>query len=89
MMGILSTMSDFERNLIKERQMEGIRIRKEKGLYGGRKIGSKMDITQFLQREKSQKIIEYLKKWHNHNEMSKILRCSPSRIQKVMGVVNS
>jgi len=43
MMGILSTMSDFERNLIRERQMEGIRIRKERGLYGGRKIGSKIN----------------------------------------------
>ena len=74
MMGILSTMSDFERNQIKERQMEGIRIRKERGLYGGRKIGSKMDTTQFLQKEKSQKIIEYLKKGYTHNEISKILR---------------
>ena len=61
-MGILSTMSDFERNLTRERQMEGIRIRKERGLYGGGKIGSKMDTNQFLQKEKSQKIIEYLKK---------------------------
>ncbi|MBM3455880.1 MAG: recombinase family protein, partial [Bacteroidetes bacterium] len=87
MMGILSTMSDFERNLIRERQMEGIRIRKERGLYGGRKIGSKMDTTQFLQKEKSQKIIEYLKKGYTHNEISKILRCSPSTIQKVKGIV--
>jgi DNA invertase Pin-like site-specific DNA recombinase len=86
MMGILSTMSDFERNLIKERQMEGIRIRKERGLYGGRKIGSKMDTTQFLQKEKSQKIIEYLKKGYTHNEISKILRCSPTTIQKVKGM---
>ncbi len=30
MMSILSTMSDFERSLIRERQMEGIRLRKEK-----------------------------------------------------------
>ena len=43
MMGILSTMSDFERNLIRERQMERIRIRKERGLNGGRKIGSKIN----------------------------------------------
>jgi len=43
MMGILSTMSDFERILIRERQMERIRIRKERGLNGGRKIGSKIN----------------------------------------------
>ena len=39
-------------------------------------VGS--DFTQFLQKEKSQKIIEYLKKGYTHNEISKILRCSPS-----------
>ena len=39
MISILSTMSDFERKMIRERQMEGIRIRKEKGLYKGRQIG--------------------------------------------------
>ncbi len=55
-MGILSTMSDFERNQIKERQMEGIRIRKERGLYGGRKFSSKIDSTRFLQEDKSKKI---------------------------------
>jgi len=43
--------------------------------------------TQFLQKEKSQKIIEYLKKGYTHNEISKILRCSPSTIQKVKGIV--
>jgi DNA invertase Pin-like site-specific DNA recombinase len=32
MMSIHSTMSQFERNLIRDRQMEEIRIRKEKGL---------------------------------------------------------
>jgi len=33
-------MSAFEKSLIKERQMKGIRVRKQKGLCGGRKIGS-------------------------------------------------
>ena len=33
MISILSTMSDFERKMIRERQMEGIRIRKEKAIY--------------------------------------------------------
>ena len=31
MISLLSTMGDFERKMIKERQLEGIRIRKEKG----------------------------------------------------------
>jgi len=46
-----------------------------------------MDAAQFLQKEKSQKIIDYLKKGYTHNEISKIFRCSPSTIQKVKGMV--
>ena len=30
MISILSTMSDFERKMIRERQLEGIKIRKER-----------------------------------------------------------
>ena len=88
MMGILSTMSDFERNLIKERQMEGIRIRKERGLYGGRKIGSKMVTIQFLQKEKPKKLKNRSKRGIPiERQLELILRYSPSTIQKVMGVV--
>ena len=46
-----------------------------------------LNTPQFLQKEKSQKIIEYLKKGYTHNEISKILQCSPSTIQKVKGMV--
>ena len=62
MMSILSTMSAFEKSLIKERQMEGIHVRKEKGLYGGREIGSVDTPERFLSKPKNKKIIEYLEK---------------------------
>ena len=87
MMGILSTMGEFEKSLIKERQLEGIKIRKQKGLYGGRKIGTTINPYDFLQKEKSQKIKEYLLKGYTHNEISKILQCSPSTIQKVKRLI--
>ena len=87
MMGILSTMGEFEKSLIKERQLEGIKIRKQKGLYGGRKIGTTINPNDFLQKEKSQKIKEYLLKGYTHDEISKILQCSPSTIQKVKRLI--
>jgi len=34
LLGILSSLSLYEKSIHRERQMEGIRIRKEKGLYG-------------------------------------------------------
>jgi DNA invertase Pin-like site-specific DNA recombinase len=67
--------------------MEGIRIRKEKGLYGGRKIGTTISPMKFLQKEKSQKIKDYLNKGYTFVEISKILKCSLSTIQKVKGMI--
>jgi len=90
MMSILSTMSAFEKSLIKERQMEGIKIRKQKGLYGGRKIGSNDTPDKFLQKRKSQKILEYLHKGtYTYEEIRKILGCSLNTISKVKKISES
>jgi DNA invertase Pin-like site-specific DNA recombinase len=90
MMSILSTMSSFEKSLIKERQMEGIRIRQEKGLYGGRKIGSIVSPDKFLNKPKSRKIVEYLNKGnYTYNEISRIVGCSMTTISKVQKLMNN
>ena len=59
---ILGIVSEMERNQIKERQMEGVKIAKLKGVYLGRKQGSSEDNLQFLNKEKNQKALSYLKK---------------------------
>ena len=84
MMSILSTMASFERNLIRERQMEGIRIRKEKRLYSGRKIGTADTHEQLLNKERSRLIIKYLdNKNLNYEEIAKLVPCSRTTIVKV------
>ena len=83
MMSILSTMSDFERSLIRERQMEGIRLRKEKGLYKGRQIGTTESNERFLSKSKNQEIIKLLNRGLKYSEIQKILGCSPNLICKV------
>ena len=84
MMGILSTMSDFERTLIKDRQMEGIRLYKEKcGGYTGRKIGTTISSEVFLKKPRSLKILDYLQKGYTIREIGSILKVSPSTIMKV------
>jgi DNA invertase Pin-like site-specific DNA recombinase len=83
MMGILSTMSDFERTLIKERQMEGIRLYKERQGYTGRKIGTTISSEVFLKKPRSLKILEYLQKGYTIREIGSILKVSPSTIVKV------
>lgn len=84
MLSILSTMSQFEKSLIRERQMEGIKIRKEKGLYGGRRIGTTDTTERFLKKKKSQDILNYLNKGtYSYDEISKILSVSTTTVTKV------
>jgi DNA invertase Pin-like site-specific DNA recombinase len=84
MLSILSTMSQFEKSLIRERQMEGIKIRKEKGLYGGRRIGTVDSVQSFLKKKRSQDILNYLSKGtYSYDEISKILSVSTTTVTKV------
>lgn len=83
-MGILSTMSSFEKSLIRERQMEDIKIRKEKGLYSGRRVGTVDTKERFLTKPKNKEIIDYLKRGsYSYHEIGKILGCSTTTITKV------
>lgn len=84
MLSILSTMSQFEKSLIRERQLEGIKVRKEKGLYGGRRIGTVDTVQSFLKKKRSQDILNYLSKGtYSYDEISKILSVSTTTITKV------
>lgn len=90
MMSILSTMSSFEKSLIRERQMEGIKIRKEKGLYSGRRIGTIDTKERFLSKPKNKQIIDYLKRGtYSYEEIGKIVGCSTTTITKVKKVLES
>jgi DNA invertase Pin-like site-specific DNA recombinase len=80
---ILGIVGEMERNQIKERQMEGIRIAKLKGSYTGRKKGSKEDIVSFLTKEKNKKATEYLKKGFNGVEVSKLTGLHINTITKI------
>lgn len=83
MISILSTMSDFERKMIRERQLEGIKIRKEKGLYKGRQIGTTISPMKFLNKEKPQKIMKDIDNGYSVREIMEMRKCSPSLVQKV------
>ena len=84
MLSILSTMSQFEKSLIRERQLEGIKVRKEKGLYGGRRIGTVDSVQSFLKKKRSQDILNYLSKGtYSYDEISKILSVSTTTVTKV------
>ena len=83
---ILGTVAEMERNQIKERQLEGIRIAKLKKIYKGRKKGSKEDNLAFLSKEKNKKSLELLKKGYKATEISKIVGVHINTLTKIKRV---
>jgi DNA invertase Pin-like site-specific DNA recombinase len=83
LLNILSTMSSFEKSMIKTRQMEGIRVTQmispEK--YSGRKQNTKESTLKFLQ--KHSKAVEYLEKGMKGVEVSKLCDISLNTITKI------
>jgi DNA invertase Pin-like site-specific DNA recombinase len=80
---ILGIVGEMERNQIKERQREGIRIAKMKGSYNGRKKGSNETTLSFLSKEKNKKAVEYLKKGFKVGEVSKLTGLHINTISKI------
>jgi DNA invertase Pin-like site-specific DNA recombinase len=83
MISILSTMSDFERKMIRERQREGIEKSKIEGKYRGRQVGTKESNEKFLSKPKTRMIIKDLENGYTTQEISFRCRCSFSTIDKV------
>jgi DNA invertase Pin-like site-specific DNA recombinase len=80
---ILSIMANFERQMILERQREGIFLAKARGVYRGRKVGTTESKITFLGKPRNQKILSYLIKGYKYEEICKIIGCSFSTINKV------
>jgi DNA invertase Pin-like site-specific DNA recombinase len=86
---ILGVVSEMEKNMIRERQLEGIKLAKLKGVYKGRKSDTKEDPLKFLNKPKNQKVVDYLKKGYRGSEISKIVGVNPNTISKVKKVMQS
>jgi len=83
LLNILSTMSSFEKSMIKTRQMEGIRITQKISpeKYSGRKQNTKESTLKFL--TKHSKAVQYLEKGMKGVEVSKLCDISLNTITKI------
>ena len=83
LLNILSTMSSFEKSMIKTRQMEGIRVTQmiSPQKYSGRKKNTKESTLKFLQ--KHSKAISYLEMGMKGVEVSKLCDISLNTITKI------
>jgi DNA invertase Pin-like site-specific DNA recombinase len=82
-LSVLSSVSEMENEQRRERQFEGIELRKLRGGYTGRVRGSVDSNEKFLNKSKNQKILGLLKKGHNLSHVSSIVGCSRPLVRKV------
>jgi DNA invertase Pin-like site-specific DNA recombinase len=85
---IMGGLAEMEKNLINERQKEGIELAKLRGVYKGRKNGTKEDTLKFLGKEKNQRVLKYLKKGYKSVEISKIVDIHINTITKIKKLSN-
>lgn len=85
---ILGVVAEMERNLIKERQAEGILIAKASGVYKGRKKGTTESNLDFLKKPKVKKAIEYLNNGMKGVEVQKLVFLHPNTITKIKKIQN-
>lgn len=83
MISILGIVGEMEKNQIRERQLEGIKIAKLKGVYKGRVHGSKEDSLKFLSKKANKEALTLLKKGYKATEISKITGLHLNTITKI------
>ena len=79
--GILSTLSEWDYNKIRDNQREGIAIAKAAGRYVGRVKGSGMSSEEYL--HKHRKVVKLLNAKNSLRNTAKICDVSLSTVQKV------
>ena len=83
MISILGTVGEMEKSQIRERQLEGIKIAKLKGVYKGRLEGTTEDVHAFLDKPKNKKALEYIKKGYKLTEASKLSNVHINTMTKI------
>jgi DNA invertase Pin-like site-specific DNA recombinase len=80
---VISSLYALELDSIKERTSVGRQIYVQKGGILGRKVGSTLSDRDFIEKPKSQKILEYLDKGWTLREIAKQVDASTKTVMKV------
>ncbi len=83
MVNLLSTLSEFNYLVTREKTLMGIERGKLEGKYRGRKHGSVESLDKFRSKSKVKKILELLKEDVGIRKISRVVGCSPNYIYKV------
>lgn len=83
LLGILGTFAEFERNIMLERQAEGIAYAKANGTKTGKPFGNQpLDMTR------RDEALELLKAGHSKRQISFMMKLSRPSIDKLLDTVN-
>ena len=82
---VLSSMAESEKEQIKERQAEGIRIARNKGKYKGREVGTTDSKEKTLTKHKD--IVALIGKDLSIRKIAEITKKSTATVQKVLNLV--
>jgi DNA invertase Pin-like site-specific DNA recombinase len=82
---VMGSIAEMERNRIKERTSEGIKIAKASGKFKGRKVGTIQTDNRLLERHTN--IVKKLKKGLSIREVSELIGCSTTTVVKVNKVL--
>ena len=82
---LMADLARMESEQMSYRIKSGIRVRKEKGLHTGRKVGSFENTEAFLNKHKD--IQKFLKQGFSYRQIQKLCSCGPNTIQKVKNLM--
>ena len=83
----MGSIAEMNRNQIKQRALEGIKVAQALGKYGGRKVGAVQSDEKLLQRH--QTIVKKIQKGVNIRDISAICGASSATIIKVKKVMTN
>ena len=83
--GIMSTLAEYELNRLRDRRNEGIARAKERGVYANHG-GNRREETreEFMAKSDTKKIIKYLNEGNSLRRTSKLAEASLGKVQKVV-----
>ncbi len=84
---VLGNVAEMERSVMLERQRQGIELAKQRGVYTGRKYGSRMTAEQFLAKHK--KVVKELKDGQSLRRAGALGNCSLGTVQKVQRLLKA
>lgn len=82
-LSIMGTLAQMERSQIRERQTQGIELAKTRGVYKGRKTGSKESTLDFLSKESNKEALQMMKRGLKATEIAKLTGLNKNTLSKI------